>query len=440
MKDLFAEHIAKLTSIYGEALALLRSKGSDIEAVLVHSGSEQFYHGDDRGVPFEAYGHFRHWLPVNRPDQFLYFAPGRKPIYYQIVPEDFWYDQSIEVEDWWADAFQIIRLRSVKELLKLLPDSTNTYLGGNTGLAQDLGIEREHINPQPLLAFLDFERACKTRYELEQLRAANRTAMSGHRAARECFLEGGNEYMIHTAFLAACNILEAESPYTNIVALDEKSAILHYQYKRRGHAESSRVLLIDAGCRVNGYGSDVTRTSVRQNVHTVFAGLLEGMNRLEQSLVAEVEPDRDYPDIHLSALKGIAGLLIEHQICFGGSDELLELEVPQLFMPHGVGHLLGIQVHDVGGHQRDINGTLEKPPAHSPMLRNTRTMAENMVFTIEPGCYFIPMLLEPERTTEKGRHINWSLVDELYTCGGIRVEDNVRVTADGHENLTRPFE
>ncbi len=440
MQSLFAAHIDMLSTTYSDALAALKSRGSEIEAVLIHSGSEQYYYGDDRDIPFQAFGHFAHWLPVSRPDQFLYFTPGQKPVYYQVVPEDYWHDQSIELADWWASALQIVRLSSSRELPRQLPDSNNAYLGANPELAAALGVQSEHINPQALLAWLDFERAYKSDYELEQLRAANRTAMRGHQAARDCFLAGGTEYTIHNAFLQACNILESESPYTNIVAVDAKSAILHYQHKRRDLAGESQVLLIDAGARVQGYCSDVTRTCVKPSVHTVFAELLAGMDRLEQDLVAEIAPGRPYLDIHMAALVGIAHLLSELNICHGNSDVLMEQGIPQLFMPHGVGHLLGIQVHDVGGHLRNREGGLAKPPQHSPMLRNTRTLAENMVFTIEPGCYFIPLLLEPERGGSRSEWINWTLVDELYPCGGIRIEDNVRVSQDGCENLTRPFE
>tara|TARA_B100000586_G_scaffold261470_1_gene228764 strand:- start:494 stop:958 length:465 start_codon:yes stop_codon:yes gene_type:complete len=151
-------------------------------------------------------------------------------------------------------------------------------------------------------------------------------------------------------------------------------------------------------------------------------------------------PGVDYPEIHLAALNKIGQLLIELDICHGSAEELMKSHVSHLFMPHGVGHLLGLQVHDVGGHQQSINGAIKPPPSDTPSLRNTRELSEGMVFTIEPGCYFIPFLLEPERSQERGKAINWKLVDELYCCGGIRVEDNVLVAEAGVENLTRQFE
>ena len=106
------------------------------------------------------------------------------------------------------------------------------------------------------------------------------------------------------AYLQACTLLEDESPYTNIVALDEKAAILHYQHKRRIPADGSKVLLIDAGYRVNGYGSDITRTSVKPSVHKAFKALLTGIERIEQQLVAMVKPGVNYPDIHLACDRG----------------------------------------------------------------------------------------------------------------------------------------
>jgi len=441
--DNYAGHIAKLTRTYTDALQYVANEGPQPGAVLVHSGTENHYYGDDRGVAFQAYGHLLHWISVNRPNQFVYFRPGERPIYFQIVPSDFWYEQGIDIAPEWEETLTIVRLSSLDELsVQLKQDCVSdiAYIGGDDDIAASFGIDKSLINPKKLLAYLDFSRAVKTHYELEQLRAANRLALLGHAAAKVRFLEGGSEYEIHMAFLQATQNLEDECPYTNIVALNEKAAILHYQFKRKINEDKGRVLLIDAGCKVRAYGSDITRTSVSEDVHPEFRSLVTAMEALELALVDEVKPGKTYQSLHASTLTRIASVLVDHKICTGEAADLIELNIPQLFMPHGVGHLLGIQVHDVGGHQSDINGTILPPPENSPALRNTRAMEVDMVFTVEPGLYFIPLILEAERSSDRGKLINWNAVDELYPCGGIRIEDNIRVTSDGAENLTRQFE
>jgi Xaa-Pro dipeptidase len=439
----YANHIATLISNYTDALQYVSNREKQPAAVLVHSGAEVHYYGDDRGVAFQAYGHLLHWIPVNRPNQFVYFRPDEKPIYFQIVPSDFWYEQDIDVEPEWEESLTIVRLCSLDELFAQLKQhhvADIAYIGGHAEIAASLGIDKSLINPKRLLAYLDFSRAVKTDYELEQLRAANRLALLGHAAAKARFLEGGSEYEIHMAFLQTTQNLEDECPYTNIVALNEKAAILHYQFKRKINENKGEVLLIDAGCKVRAYASDITRTSVSEDAHPEFRSLVTAMETLELALVDEVKPGKTYQSLHASTLTRIASVLVDHNICKGEPADLIERNIPQLFMPHGVGHLLGIQVHDVAGHQSDINGTILSPPENSPALRNTRLMEVNMVFTVEPGLYFIPLILEAERCSDRGKLINWNTIDELYPCGGIRIEDNIRVTSDGAENLTRQFE
>lgn len=439
----YAEHIESLVSGYADALQSAEFQEGEPGAVLLHSGPEQHYFGDDRALPFQAWGHFLHWIPVNRPNQFVYFRPGEQPVYFQLVPSDFWYEQEIHLEAAWEEQFNVCRLSNLEELASTLKQYSKediAYLGEDGAVAKQLGLRESLINPPPLLSILDFRRAIKSPYELDQLRTANRLALLGHSAAKACFLDGGTEYEVHMAFLQATESLEDECPYTNIVALNEKAAILHYQFKRKLNREQGRVLLIDAGCRVRAYGSDITRTSISDGVHPTFRSLLTAMEELELALVAEVKPGMAYPALHASAMRRIAGVLRDHELCNASIEESLELQIPQLFMPHGVGHLLGIQVHDVGGHQSDRAGTLLPPPADSPALRNTRTMETDMVFTVEPGLYFIPLLLEAERDTARGKKLNWAHIDALYPCGGIRIEDNIRVTDEGSENLTRQFE
>ncbi|MCI5107497.1 MAG: Xaa-Pro dipeptidase [Pseudomonadales bacterium] len=435
-KALFQQHIQHLQSHYEAAMQA--DSASATEAVLIHSGQEQVYFADDRAVPFQAFSHFCHWLPVNKPDQFLLIRAGCKPRYLQFLPQDFWHDQTIDNDPWWADCVEITIVQSLMELKQHLQGLEFSFLGESAQAIVELGIEPAAINPEALCHYLDYQRAFKTDYELLQLQQAVDLALQGHEAARQAFLEGASEYGIHMAYLNRCQILEHETPYTNIVALNEKAAILHYQHKRVQACDSNKVLLIDAGCRVHNYGSDITRTWLGEDVHAVFAELHKSMETLQAHLVATVAPGKNYGDLHEATISALAQLLLDLDIIRANGDQARTLELARLFMPHGVGHLLGIQVHDVGGHQRDSAGQMQAPPAHAPALRNTRPIEKDMVFTIEPGCYFIPMLLEPQRQTELGKCINWSLLEELYPLGGIRIEDNIRVTADGHENLSRP--
>jgi Xaa-Pro dipeptidase len=184
-----------------------------------------------------------------------------------VIPDDFWYEQAIASEPVWGECFKVVRVNSLSEVAKALPVGQFAYLGESSSLAGAMNIAEANCNPKPLCSYLDYYRAYKTEYELDQLRTANQLALNGHQAARNCFLAGGSEYDIHLAYLGTCGVLEDETPYTNIVALDDKSAILHYQNKRRQLAQTSQVLLIDAGYRVRGYGSDITRTWVRDGVH-----------------------------------------------------------------------------------------------------------------------------------------------------------------------------
>jgi Xaa-Pro dipeptidase len=119
------------------------------------------------------------------------------------------------------------------------------------------------------------------------------------------------------------------------------------------------------------------------------------------------------------------------------AEEAFEKGLTHPFLPHGVGHHLGIQVHDVAGRQADRTGTPVPPPREHPYLRNTRPIEPGQVFTIEPGIYFIPMLLRPFRGGEHAADLDWGLIDALTPLGGVRIEDNVVVTAAGPRNLTR---
>jgi Xaa-Pro dipeptidase len=111
--------------------------------------------------------------------------------------------------------------------------------------------------------------------------------------------------------------------------------------------------------------------------------------------------------------------------------------VSNVFLPHGVGHHLGLQVHDAGGKLAAPDGSLLPQPEAWPFLRNLRPVEQGNVFTIEPGVYFIDALLEDLRKSSLGRHVDWDAVERLQPYGGVRVEDNVWMGPGGARNLSR---
>jgi len=158
---------------------------------------------------------------------------------------------------------------------------------------------------------------------------------------------------------------------------------------------------------------------------------------MELDIIGRVQAGIDYRELHVGTHKTLATLLVDAELAIGDPETLLETGVTSAFFPHGLGHLLGIQVHDVGGHQENEAGTIIDPPSGHPFLRLTRVLEEDMVLTIEPGLYVIDMLLENLRGTPAENHVNWDTVDWLRPYGGVRIEDDIRVMANGQENLTR---
>jgi Xaa-Pro dipeptidase len=162
------------------------------------------------------------------------------------------------------------------------------------------------------------------------------------------------------------------------------------------------------------------------------------MDALQQRLCAGIRAGRDYREVHLEAHRAIGALLQESGLVHCDADTAVAERVTSVFFPHGIGHLLGLQVHDVAGLAADPEGTREIPrPDGHPFLRLTRVLEPGFVVTVEPGLYFIDLLLEQARADGRGRHIRWDAVDRLKPFGGIRIEDDVACTAGAPENLTR---
>ena len=424
----YARHVARLQKETERALA-----ATGFSSLVVSSGAAHTYFADDQDAPFHATPHFSHWCPLGGPHHLLHVVPGSRPRLVRHAPEDYWYEQGGVTEGFWLPAFAFEEAGSLEAAWKALGRPARAaYVGNETERALAAGLEP---NPPALVARLDWTRSYKDEYEVLCLEEATVLGARGHVAARAAFAAGASEIEVHHAFVQAVGVTEAALPYPTIVATDEKGATLHYESKRG--LRDRRVLLLDAGAQAHGYACDITRTTPSSACDPRFVELVRQVDALEQGLVRSARPGRRYLDVHVQAHREVARVLCELGILRVRSDEAFDEGLTRPFLPHGIGHHLGIQVHDVAGKQQDPQGTPAPPPPEYPYLRNTRTIEPGHVFTIEPGIYFIPMLLKPFRSGRKAASFDWELIDALAPLGGVRVEDNVLVLETGARNLTR---
>lgn len=439
LRDLFSEHIETVVDYAEQALAQAAEMEAAYDGIIFHAGTQDYYHADDRAVDFHPVPHFARFAPIAGPEHLVQFRPGATPRLFQVAPADFWYEPPEAPQHPYNQVLDVVRVGSRDEAARALGDLRKfAYVGNAPRTAAALRIPLPHIEPKSLVAALDWYRGYKTPYEVHCIREATEQAARGHRVVREGFGRRLSERRLHADYLDAAGLLEFETPYTNIIAWDAHAATLHYQSKRPQAPDPGGVLLIDAGGAVHGYASDITRTYANEHAPTAFRAALDRMEDMQQELVRSIAPGRSYVDLQTDAHRGVAAILCDVGILNSDPETALSLKLTLPFLPHGVGHHLGLQVHDVGGRQTNVRGEQCDPPADHPFLRTTRELETAHVVTVEPGLYFIPMLLEPHRNGAHTDRFNWKLIDELVPFGGIRVEDDVLVTQDGFENLTRP--
>lgn len=423
MQSLQCDHIDILQRRYSQAM-----ENHQFDALLISSGAAPMRYADDQAYPFQGFGPFVHWTGwAQLEHSWLLVRPSARPVLWVHAPEDFWHAHDELPDEPWLDDMVVYRTPKAG-----VPDlGTRGRLAVVGDPACLAGVDGEH-NPPALVAALEEIRVRKTPYEIHCLETANARAAVGHRAAQQAFLNGGSEFEVRIAFQSAVRQGESLAPYPSIVGLNEHAGILHYQLADTVPPEVSRSLLIDAGYRFRGYGSDITRTTAGEGQGR-FQALIAGLESLQRRLCEAVSPGADFVDLHRKAHLGLAALLNAAELVRGLDEEAMVAKgVTRAFFPHGLGHLLGVQVHDVAGKP-------VPPPSDAPFLRCTRTLEPGMVVTVEPGLYFIPSLLEPLLRGELKTCLNLALIDELQPCGGIRIEDNVAVTETGSRNLTRTY-
>jgi len=433
--------MSSLSALFDDHLRIQRQRtdaamvACKVDTLAIHAGSPHMLFLDDHPYTFKPNPHFKLWVPLEDPvDCWLVYRPGEKPRLIFLQPADYWHKPPSLPHGFWTHHFQIEVIREPGEARRHLTKLGRcAFIGEPQEQFRDWGFSE--TNPEELLHRLHYPRAIKTEYELECMRHASHAAARGHVAAEAAFRAGKSEYEIHMAYIRATGHSERELPYSNIVALNKNASVLHYQHQEREVPAKHHSFLIDAGAQFHTYAADVTRSYAASDGD--FAALIAGMESLQLQLCAQVRNGVDYANIHFDAHQRIASLLHDSGVITMTAPDAVTSGLSSVFFPHGVGHLLGLQVHDVVGFSVDAKGTRKAPPAGHPYLRLTRTLEPGFVVTIEPGLYFIPSLLASARNAAFAGDIQWPKVERMTPYGGIRIEDDVACTESKPENLTR---
>lgn len=424
----YASHVSECQRRWEAAL---QAEGYD--AALIHAGSLITSFMDDYHYPFRPNPHFLQWLPLTHHEESaLLIRPGRQAVLWYYQPDDYWYLPPADPESWWAEQFDVKSVREADAWQSELPPGRVVFVGDAPSLAAQ---EESDVNPARLVNRIHLDRTVKTEYEIACIAEANRVAAISHRAAEQAFREGCSEYQIHQRYCQAGGQLDHRLPYGNIVALNRHGAVLHYQDRDREAPAETHSFLIDAGATQQGYASDITRTYSANGGE--FGEMISAMDEVQQSLCGSVRAGLDYRELHLEAHQKIAGVLGQFGLIKVSAESAVESGLSSVFFPHGLGHFLGLQTHDVAGLIADVDGTpIPRPDGH-PFLRLTRVLEPGNVLTVEPGFYFIASLLEKWKANGDAGVVNWEKVETLAPCGGIRIEDNVAVTDGQPVNLSR---
>jgi Xaa-Pro aminopeptidase len=253
---------------------------------------------------------------------------------------------------------------------------------------------------------LDEMRLTKDAHELDIMRRAARISANAHRRAMRHTRPGLNEYQIEAELLHEFRSHGAQAPaYTPIVAGGANACVLHY-VSNDAPLRDGDMLLIDAGCELDGYASDITRTfPINGRFSPAQRDVYELVLAAQAAAIAKVVPGSAWQDPHDAAVRVLVQGFVDLGLLAGSVDGLIESGDFRRFYMHRTGHWLGMDVHDCGEYKRD---------------GRWRTLAPGMVLTVEPGCYIRPGEGVPERF--------WNI--------GVRIEDDAAVTADGCEIIT----
>ena len=283
----------------------------------------------------------------------------------------------------------------------------------------------------------------KSKEEIAEIEKAIDVAYNMHTTSMKMAMPGTVEQEIAGAIEGIA--LAQSGPVSFPIILSQDGQTLH-NHSHHNTLETGRMMVTDAGCETSEcYASDITRTvpvggKFNQRQAEIYQIVLDA----NMAAIEAIKPGIKYRDVHFLAARVIIEGLKKVGLMKGDTDQALAAEAHTLFMPHGLGHMMGMDVHDMEGLGEDFVGydenTQRATTFGTAYLRLGKELKPGFVLTVEPGIYFIPDLIDKFRN--EGKFMDFVDYDKLETYkdfGGIRIEDDILVTETGHRVLGKPI-
>lgn len=404
------------------------------DAVVVFSGHPIGKPGGlDQTYPFLPHPMY-YWLSGNR-------RQGSAVVF---TPDDGWQDYLLPVstaEVIWEGAhpFQT----NAKEATKLSQDLQLKKINRLFVLGQPSDEEKKLAKAIDQNSFdqvkvcFDRARRQKDTEEIQLIKDAARIAQRGYQHLRRVIQPGLSERELQIEFES--EIFRAgshQTPYDTIIGSGTNAAILH-AIPTAKRVEDGELILVDAGVDLHEYCVDITRVFAANGVwDTKQKSIIQIVQEAQTKSIAACRHGVAWSHVHRLSAQIIAEGLVSLGLLKGSVEDLLESGAIGLFFPHGVGHMVGLRVRDVGYEEN------KNPVKHCGVtLRVDMDIQENHLLTVEPGCYFIRALLEDsEKKRQFKDHVHWSEVEKWMDFGGVRIEDNILITKSDPVNLTAGVE
>jgi Xaa-Pro dipeptidase len=456
LQDVFAQNRQKLFNCLDDEMAVVFLKGGEAET----------RYDSDHEPLFRQESYFLWLTGVQEPDcAVMLSASSGCTLFIPRLPADYATIMGpIKSREEWRALFQVHRVEYMDTVNDVLLDELENGRGdgepklllmegqnsdsGKTYDAPDFSTDESlhpFVNTTTLFPLLAECRVVKSPAELDLLRHVTEITSFAHVYVMRNLKDGMFEYQCESLFRHYCyyNYACRLVAYTPICGCGPSGAVLHYGHAGEPNTRQigeTDMCLFDMGAEYFGYGSDVTCSFPASGIFTERQkGIWHGVLSAQIAVFTMLKPGVSFVDCHKAAEKAILMQLAEVGIVTPGEtsfDELVEQRLGAVFMPHGLGHFIGIDTHDVGGYLPGHPERIQKPGLKS--LRTARILAANMVLTVEPGCYFIDHLLDEALAegSPLAQYLDADVLKGYRGFGGVRLEDVVTVTEDSFINYT----